>query len=70
MTQMNGAVGIRKRGCDEMSFECGQSLLIWLAKIAIARSMTEPPFLNPGSTIGFLADASFTMRDSGNTMKV
>ena len=40
-----------------MSFVCGQSFLIWAAKIAIPIRMIEPPFLKPGSTIGIGATA-------------
>ena len=77
---MDGAVGIRQRGCNEMSFVSSQSVYFEGAKIAFNHGMIEPPFLKPGSTIGivatarkltweeveptvgFLADAGFTVR--------
>jgi muramoyltetrapeptide carboxypeptidase len=57
MTQMDGAIGIRQRGCNEMSFVSGQSVYFEGAKIAFNHSMIEPPFLKPGSTIGIVATA-------------
>jgi muramoyltetrapeptide carboxypeptidase len=54
---MNGAVSIRKRCCDKMSFICGQSCYFECAKIVFNRSMIIPPFLKPGSTIGIVATA-------------
>ena len=57
MPQMDGPVGIRKCGCNKMSFVCSQSVYFEGAKIVFNPSMIEPPFLKEGSTVGIVATA-------------
>ena len=54
---MDWSVGIRKCGCNEVSFILVQSVYFEGAKIVFNLSMTEPPFLKPNSTIGIVATA-------------